>query len=319
MKILEYPWHQAHLYRMATALNDIEFTVAAIRLPVWNQAQRPVPINVSFIEEPEIVPYDYDLAVLHLDQWCDRLNLRALPYRLMKQTTKNIRQVVIMHGTPDSKKNRQAILRLIDGLPVVCNSKQAAREWDGGEGLLDAWGEPQFTPIIHGYHDEFYNYPSEKRSEAVTICSGGELSYEYHGLPLVERLKRDVPLVWYGPRGDRQWKTNYDDYRDMLSSALIYFSPTRRAPMPGSRTEAMLSGACIVSVPGNDFENIIVEHGMDAFIVNTYEEARDTLNYLLNNPGIAYGVGQAGRKTALREFGAARYADDWRAMLRRLL
>lgn len=318
MKFIEYPWHQVHLYRMATALEEISFTVAAIRLPVWNGAQRPVPPNVTFTEERDINPLDYDLAVLHLDQWCDRLNMRALPYRSVKEMTKQTRQVVIMHGTPDSKHNRQAILKLIDGLPVVCNSRQAAQEWDGGEGREDRFGNPQFTPIIHGYVDEFYNYPANDRAEAITICSGGSLSYEYHGLPLVERLRRDVDLVWYGPRGDRQWKTNYEDYRELLGTASIYFSPTRRAPMPGSRTEAMLSGACIVSVPGNDFEDYIV-NSKNGYIVNTFVEARDTLDFLLRNPDVAFSVGQRGRQTALREFNAARYADDWRKLLERLL
>jgi len=296
---------------------DVEFTVARIRLPEWNRAQRPVPDNVGFVDEYDLHQHDYDMAILHLDQWCDRMNLRALPYRFIKQITKEIPQVIIMHGTPDSKHNRQAILRLMDGLPVVCNSQQAAREWDGGENLKDRFGRPQFVPIIHGYVDDFYNYGPEKRHDAITICSGGDLSYEYHGLPLVQRLKRDTGLLWYGPRGDRQWKSNYHEYRDLLASTSVYFSPTRRAPMPGSRTEAMLSGACIVSVPGNDFENYI-ESGVNGYIVSTYDEAVRILNKLAAKPALAYAVGQRGRLTALAAFNPARYAADWKQMMERV-
>lgn len=313
MNILDYPWHQAHLYRLAQAL-PATFTVAAIRTPAWNAAQRPIPDNVRFVEWDGLTawqPGEYDGALLHLDNWCDRLNLRALPFRQMRTLTAGLPQVIIMHGTPDDERNRRGILRLIGDLPVVCNSHQAAREWDAGEQRLDRYGLPQFRAIIHGYTDEWCNYPLAERPDgAITICSGGEMSREYHGLPLVERLRRDVNVIWYGPHGDRPWADNYDGYRHFLAQARVYFSPTRRGPMPGARTEAMLSGCCIVTVPGNDIENIISD-GRDGFIVSDYRQARTVLRDLEHNPTVAYDIGQRGRALALREFDPHRYAADW--------
>lgn len=315
LRILDYPWHQVHLYRLAEAL-PARFTLLTLRFPPWNGAQRPLLPNVSFMSVDNLQPHGYDLAILHLDQWCDdRLNLRAMPYRIMKQSTQNIPQVVIMHGTPDSRLNRQAILRLIGDLPVVCNSRQAAREWDGGEQRADKYDQPQFTSIIHGYRDEFFNYPLSLRSlGAITICSGGKLSREYHGLTLVERLKRDVDLTWVGPRGDVPWKPNYTAFRGMLAASLLYFSPTRRAPMPGARTEAMLSGCCVVSVPGNDIENYI-ESWVNGVIVENYIKAREAISALLDQPECAYTIGQRGRKNALKFFDHKRYTSDWLKLL----
>lgn len=308
MRVLDYPWHQAHLYRLATCL-PASFALAEVRRPVWNLAQRPIPSNVSFVPANPSLSL-YDLALLHLDQWCDRLNLRALPFRLMKQRTENLPQVVIMHSTPDGEANRLAILRLVGDLPVVCNSRQAAMEWDGGEDRVDRYGLPQFRAIIHGYAEEFFNHPLSQRAGAITVCNGGELSREYHGLALVERLKRDVPLLWYGPNGDRAWKSDYRAYRELLASSLIYFSPTRRAPMPGARTEAMLSGCCVVTVPGNDAEDFI-HSWVNGVIVRTYAEARDALRTLLAQPELAYAIGQQGREDALKIFDAKRYQEDW--------
>lgn len=313
LKILDYPWHQAHLYRL-TAL-PAQFTVAEIRQPRWNVMQRPVPDNVRFIKPAELDPAVFDLALLHLDQWCDRLNIRASSFRFMKETTKAIPQIIIIHGTLDSEANRQAILRLIGDLPVVCNSRQAALEWDGGEGRCDRYGNPQFRAIIHGYRDEFFNHGLDHRRRAVTtVCSGNDLSREYHGLPVLERLSRDMPLAWYGPAGNREWLPDYTLYREMLASSLIYFSPTRRGPMPGARTEAMLSGCCIVTVPGHDIERYIA-HGHNGYIVDTYARARDVLRMLLDDPERAYEVGQRGRLTALDLFSSRRYVRDWLGFL----
>lgn len=314
MRILDYPWHQAHLYRL-TAL-PAHFTVAQIRQPVWNEAQRPIPENVGFADPWALCMGDYDLALLHLDQWCDRLNTRAANYRLMRRLTRGIPQVVIMHGTPDSDMNRRAILQLIGQLPVVCNSRAAAAAWDGGEERTDAWGNPQFRAIIHGYRaDDFFNEDLDYRRRAVmTVCSGNDMSREYHGIPLLERLSRDVPLEWYGPAGNRQWLTSYHAYRAVLASSLIYFSPTRRGPMPGARTEAMLSGACIVTVPGNDIERYI-QQGVTGYVVHTYTHARAILRDLLNDPQSAYEIGQQGREAARVYFSSERYVKDWLAYL----
>jgi len=317
LQILDYPWHQVHSYRLHKAL-PADFTYLETRTFLWNVAQRPVPMNFAGgIAAQDVDPRDYDLAILHLDQWCDgRHNLRALSYRIMNLTAQDIPRIIIMHGTPDNAENRLTILRLIGDLPVVCNSKQAAAEWDGGEERVDCYGLPQFRAIIHGYTvDEFENEPLEnRRQEIITICSGGNWSRIYHGIPLVERLMRDVPLIWYGPRGNRGWLTNYDDYRQMLATSLIYFSPSRRAPMPGARTEAMLSGCCIVTVPGNDVETYI-DHGRTGLLVNTYTEARDTLLALLKWPDVAFKVGQHGREAARKLFCAELFRAEWLRVL----
>lgn len=317
LRVIDYPWHQAHLYRLHAL--PARFWLATIRSPLWNEAQRPKPENFAGGIAPEdIQPEAFDLALLHLDQWCDRDPVRAYPFRAMRTKTEGIPQIVIMHGTPDDPENRVRMLRLIGDLPVVCNSREAAREWDGGEGRLDRYGLPQFRPIIHGYRvDEFWSLPlQERRVEAITICSGGKMSQEYHGLPLVRRLMRDFQgeLFWLGPQGNRPWCPSYAEYRQMLASSLIYLSPTRRGPMPGSRTEAMLAGACIVSVPGQDWEGYI-ENGRTGFIVDSYHEVRGFLRYLLENPGVAYSVGQAGREMARSAFDHKRYVNDWLAAL----
>jgi len=322
LRILDYPWHQAHAYRLHALPAEFWFLTSyhTHRKVLWDESQRPIPPNfMGGIDSDEISPDRFDLALLHLDQWCDdsvRVPYRALPFRRVNVLARDIPRIVIMHGTPDSSLNRRRILQMIGDLPVVCNSFQAAQEWDGDEGRLDRYGLPQFRAIIHGYNvDEFWSAPLAGREiEIATVCSGGTISRQYHGLPLLERLVRDVPLAWYGPTGNRKWMSNYAAYREMLARTLVYFSPTRRAPMPGARSEAMLSGCCVVTVPGNDAE-IFVEHGWTGYVVESYVEARDTLRGLLADTKRAYRVGQAGREIARAAFGRERYVAEWMNVL----
>lgn len=317
LQILDHPWHQVHAYRLHAL--PAEFThLLGVREWVWNKAQRPIPTNFrGGVLREHISPGFFDVALMHLDQWCDRKNLRALPYRVMSITAKDlgIPRLVIMHGTPDNEQNRQNILRLMGDLPVVCNSVQAAEEWDNGEERDDISGLPQFRAIIHGYRvDEFMNYSLEhRRHEIVSVCSGGSISAWYHGTPLLKRLMREIPIVWWGPLGTRKWASNYLQYRQTMAETLIYFSPTSRGPMPGARTEAMLSGCAVVSMQGNDIEQYL--DGTNGLVADSFVGARGMLLDLLQEPERAWEMGQKGRETARQDFEHTRFVRDWLKVL----
>ena len=319
LKILDYPWHQVHAYRLHSIPADFYFL--DLDHVAWNYAQRPAPENWrGVVEARSVQAGDFDVMLLHLDQWCGyhELDMRGMAFRAAYDVHRRtgIPAVIIMHGTPDGAENRHAVLRLIRDLPVVCNSRQAAAEWDGGEDRVDRYGLRQFRAITHGYRvSEFWSAPlTARKREIVSICSGGDTSREYHGIPLLYRIARDVPLAMYGPRGNRPWLPNYSAYRQMLARALVYFSPTRRAPMPGARTEAMLSGVCVVSVPGNDFEDH-VRDGETGYIVRRYADAVRVLSGLLDEPERAYRIGRAGREWAQTEFCHKRFVANWMSVL----
>ena len=87
--------------------------------------------------------------------------------------------------------------------------------------------------------------------------------------------------------------------------------------MPGARTEAMLSGCCVVSVPGNDVDRYII-NGKTGFIVETYTEARNVLLGLLNCRERAWQIGQAGREAARKLFAKDLFVNEWLDVLHSL-
>jgi len=316
LRVLDHAWHSVHFYRLHAL--PARFSILDIRPWIWKDEHRPRPDNFDGGIASGDVDDSFDLALCHLDQWVDRFPERGMPFRYMREVAKahDIPLVCIMHGTPDDARNRLQVLELLGDLPCVCNSYQAAQEWDSGEVRVNRYGTPQFHPIIHGYDvDDFWSEPLKRRRRIVlSICSGGSISGWYHGTPLLERLMREVPLEWMGPHGNRDWLPDYHSYREILSSSLIYFSPTRRGPMPGARTEAMLAGCCVVTVPGNDFHEMIFD-GVDGYIVGTYEQALDVLRWLLDNPRKAWETGQRGRERARKLFGKERFIADWMGYL----
>lgn len=316
LQILDHAWHQVHSYRLHAL--PAEFWYLDVGYRGWKESIRPKPVNFRGLVTENDCPAP-DLIISHLDNWCDgRYPLRGLPYRLVNlfaaQAFPYVPRVAIMHGTPDDEDNRQRILHMLANTPggppfLVCNSKQAWQEWDLGFVRSHA--------IIHGYNvDEFWSERT-RRSEVVAVCSGGDMSREYHGIPLLERVMREVPVTWIGARGNKSPLPDYLRYRHYLATSLIFIHTGQRSPMPGARTEAMLSGCCVVTTNNHDAADYI-EHGRTGFLADSAAEMIGILKGLLRDPRRAYKVGQMGREAAREHFNSRRFVSEWLALIKRL-
>jgi glycosyltransferase involved in cell wall biosynthesis len=135
-----------------------------------------------------------------------------------------------------------------------------------------------------------------------------------------------VPFFWVGV--DRKF-SNFNDYRDYLGRSLVFFNPTWQSPRPRARTEAMLSGACIVTTPYHD-ANTFIEDGVNGFltgkggvkdprIMDNPRYAADLIKRLvLDEPELAMKVGQEGKKTAIKLFNTENFTKQWGEVLKEI-
>lgn len=311
LSILDHAWHQAHSYRLHALPARFDYFPVGTRF--WDTDIRPTPPNFGgFVEDPD--PAGYDVILSHLDNWCDRSELRGTPFRIMNligMQARGAERVGIMHGTPDNDVNRDRIARMLDLSPggppfLVVNSHQAYEEW----GL----GPERSRAIIHGYDVDEFSSDRTRLAMAFTVCSAGTISRSYHGVPMLKAVRRHMPVVWVGYRGDLPYFSSYQKYREFLASSLIYVHCGQRSPMPGARTEAMLSGCCVVTTSNHDADTFIT-HGETGFLCDTVVEMVETLQMLRADPKKAYQVGQRGRELARSRFYKDRFVQDWLDLL----
>ena len=311
-------------------LPDTEwFWLAQHRRPYSNGARgnfyEKYPLkNIPYYEEGK-----YDVAILHLDQQCFEESLwergKGSVYREFNESIKDIPKIVIMHGTPYYPEQFSSDIReenykemgytkdqvgmssnLIEKCKeaigdniMISNSRQAAKEWGFG------------GSIIHGMpEDEWFDLPKEPR--VVTMISPGGLDkyYDRAFLKAVKELLEEKDISHCHITVDAQFK-NFDEYREFLGRSLLYFNPTRESPMPRARTEAMLSGCCVITTPHHDADEFI-EDGVNGFLVpRTPTKVVALIEELLNDYKKAIKVGQAGKKMAQGIFSIERYQQDW--------
>ena len=331
VKVFSLPWHIGHQYELLKLPFEWNYLIQHTRK--WAESARPMPEHLNWV--PYYEPGKYDFALLHVDQQCLDETISYGKTNVFKEMRKQINDIpiiVINHGTPvypevfmqmaekyGWKSSEQAgeewargsMKKLLKGVSeMVVNSHEAQKQW--------AWGKA----IIHGIDpDEWWNLPKEPR--IVTCISPAGMGEKYYGRRFLKEvrdiLRNDYGIqhMWIGENG--QFAPSWDHYREYLGKSLIYFNPTIGSPMPRSRTEAMMSGCCVVTTSFQDADTFIKD-GENGFIVPLNpERAAKILADLLSDYKRAEEIGQKGRETAMEIFSSERFRQDWKGLVGKIL
>lgn len=314
--------HLANQYEMLKLAEnyDIEFTWLENNVRKWTpNSPRPMPKHLKWATHYE--SGKYDVAILHLDQQAaDPAIGKGQLYRQLNNTIQDIPKIVMNHGTPmwDEQFTEDYVInggdvhtskgiKRIDGIKkivgdnfMVVNSYDAVKRW--------GWG----YPIIHGMDpNEWWDLPKEPR--VTVMISPGGLD-KYYNRQLLTSIKGEV----HRKTGlDVQHVTvnykcqDWDDYRQFIGKSLIYINPTLDSPMPRSRTEAMLSGCCVLTSRYHGADEFI-EHGKEGFIMpdNPNSYAETCYQLIMYHYKEAQEIGQAGKECVKKLFSPERYQKD---------
>lgn len=325
LKVIGYPWHTTHQYELAKLPFVERYDLL---LEPWrrgmSEKQRPTSEKFKFVQEYKRGYYDF--AIMHIDQQCvyePTLGYRVSKGRVFQEANEvidDVPKIVINHMTPfddayESEFVVEWVKKQLDGHTMVCNSRAAVKQWGFGRA------------IIHGLEvDEWWDLPKEPRCVVVLSPQGMEKAYRREFAVAVQRRLKNmgVPFEWIG--ATKKAFSSFDEYRDYIGRSLVFFMPTWASPMPRSRTEAMLSGCCVVTTPYQDADTFI-EDGVNGYLTSKRpsEDPRmlDNPDYtaelirklVLSEPDVAFKVGQDGRKTARDLFNEKRFEEQWRELL----
>lgn len=325
--VLNHLTHQYDMLKLAKNY-DVKFSYLANNVRRWSTgSHRPEPTTWLNKDQFEWVthyePGKYDLAILHVDQQHVNPNIgKGWLYRDLNEMIQDIPKIVVNHGTPmypemydeitvinggqviDRKGNTIKIMGMREKIGdnfMIVNSYTAVKRW--------GWG----YPLIHGLEpSEWWDLPNKEARVVLPLSPGG--LDKYYNRELITHIKGyvhekvNLDLIHTNVNYEvRDW----DDYRQLVGSSIISLSPYKDSPMPRSRTEAMLSGSCILSSRYQDVE-LFIENGVNGFILpdNPLSYA-ETIYQLLNyRQRELREIGQRGKQTALEYFHIDRYQKD---------
>jgi glycosyltransferase involved in cell wall biosynthesis len=325
--------HIGNQYEMLKLMDrfpgEVEFTYLENNVRRWSRySNRPMHPKLKWATHYE--PGKYDLAILHVDQQhVDPMIGKGQLYRALDEVIQDIPKMVINHGTPmwDERYEEEMVINggevldhrgrkhRLDGMrQLIGDNFMVVNSYDS----VDRWGWGY--PLIHGMQaDEWFDRPKEPR--VVISLSPGGLD-KYYNRALLTAIKGAISeksgmnLVHITVNYEaRDW----DDYRDFLGGSLLYVNPTLDSPMPRSRTEAMLSGCCVLTSKYHGADKFI-EQGKNGFLLPDNPLSYAEAVHMLINEGYreAVEIGQRGKETAQNLFGLERYLDDLWYLIRQV-
>lgn len=327
-RIFDYCWHEPYQFELVNSLqDDCQFDYCLTFRKHWDPTKRPVPHGLKFVPHYEHGLYDF--AILHIDQriYTDDQLLKI--YKELNDHIDDIPKIVINHGSPVfpeafdhpnqsvpfttmESKIAGFVRSIIGSNTMVVNSYTAASDSEWGFG----------RPIIQGFDTaDWYDHPKELRAFTAIPVEGLDAYYNRKCLKEAgELLFYHYGILLYAANYNAPSFNSFNDYRNYLGSSLIYIDTSTRTPMNTARTEALLSGCCVVQVEGahdlekwaKDGENIILvpddPQKIAALIAdllgNRYEEALQ--------------IGQNGKKMATALFSRESYRNDWLDLFKNL-
>jgi len=322
LKIFDYLWHIPHQSDMLYALKeDCEFYFCLNIKTQWDFTKRYAPPNIKMVTHYERGVYD--VAILHVDQQVvSPKDRKRIIYEDFNNNICDIPKIVINHGSPvlpewfklnsfDYNEEqvldicRNEVKALIGDNLMVVNSHAAASDREWGFGL----------PIVHGMNYLDWDI-SVKEPRVFTAVSPGGFDAYYNRDCLKE--VSDILSLSYGyklnhARVNIDFGTSPQAYKNYLASSLLYFDPSYRTPMNRARTEALLSGCCVIQVEGaHDLERWAIPGENIVIVPNDPTVIASTIvDFIENRYQEAVAIGLRGREMARIFFNTERYRADW--------
>jgi len=298
-----------HQYELANMSFIGQYDLLINPYRTWGTKSRPMPDNMKMVDHYEKGKYDF--AILHLDQQCvnSRVGKGEL-YKQVNEVIQDIPKIVINHMTPlhDSLPDAEVVKRvkeLVGDNFMIVNTHKARKMW--------GWGKT----IIHGMDpDDWKSKPKEPRATIYVSGGGMEKAYKREILRNTINLLNEWGFKFYWIGIDVKFAT-FDEYREWLSRSLIYMNLSHQSPRPRARTEAMLSGCCIITNRHQDADTFI-KNGKNGFLVDEDPVQVATLvsELLTSRCAEAKKIGEVGRKFAQKQFSRKNFEKQWLEVLK---
>lgn len=130
------------------------------------------------------------------------------------------------------------------------------------------------------------------------------------GFSLWEKLKQQFKMfpIGHSP-GLSEIPKNTDELVSVYKRASVFLNTSSWLSCPIELLEAMSCGVPVISTKNCDVD--FIEHGINGFCSNDFNEIVRCIKLLLNDKGLAKNIGINGRKTIIEKFSQQKFIENW--------
>lgn len=298
MRILDFKFHIGYQYELSKLGHKFDLAFSSV-YGEWDSRMRPLPGNVSCIDEFDIKKYD--LAIAHNNK----------QFQLLKRY--DIPKVIIVHSTFRGGENDLNLKKEdLSNCYVVFNSIRDSEIWD----LKNV---PQKV-IWHGFDPSEWKINEGIINKVLVVGRYIKPRSNITGYNLLKKVLKDIDYTVVGNNPEFNTKTaeSFDQLKNYYRDYAVFFNSSVESPMPRARAEAMMSAMPIVTTDLYDTERFI-EDGVNGFKSNNAELLKEYLLLLLFDVNRRKELGNNARETAIKYFHIHRFLSEWREVIETLL
>lgn len=321
LNILTFPAHERYETALCQTGHNF-YSIIAEGTKEWKEEYAPIPKNYTIFHNaiPDFLLNSIDLVLSHNPfvhiPLANRLGLR-------------VPVINIFHTMPVPQWDSENIHPNAKAMFDWCTEHVYISEFN-----RRLWGYDEGTIIHHGVDTDLFK-PGNKGPR--TSDKGNEAFYRYPRVLTVanDYINRDWCLgfsIWNAiapnlpmfPVGDTPGLSkpaaDTDELVEFYQDSLVFLNTSTASPIPTSLLEAMACGCACVSANTCMIPEII-EDGVDGFLcpIDKPQMFQDRCQYLLDNPGVAMGMGEKAREKVESMFGLKRFVAEWDNLFREIV
>lgn len=303
LKILDFYCHQGHQYEFFKTGHNFYLCGLNSLPPEWNEKHRPLPKNVSFINEINAKYIHFDVVIvrspLNPKRYAPFIKRGAVPVAVVQTTDPFPMHPKVRH--------------------IVWNSKVSMDRKDGyyGRHIKNYY-------IVHGYDpNEFVSLDMSRNKRVLSAINVFEKRAQFVGFELWSHINKETngvcDVLGHGNDDIEESIGEAGSLSELIktyNTYSIYFNPTNNSAMPRSRAEAAMCGMPIVST--NNFDINMYFNDKTAILSNSPDELAREIKRLLSSKQMMNNYGELSRKTAIKHFHIDDYIAKWNDLFRSL-
>ncbi len=272
-----------------------------------------LPQTVREVPAEEVRHLDLDLVIFQTPR-----NLFHDQFEILSSHQQELPSIYLEHNTPKpdavhtlhpAVDRDRALPRRPDVLVHVTHFNDIM--WDSGD--------LPTTVIEHSVAiDPRARYTGDL-ARGIVVANGMERRPRISGFDLFLKLREQVPLDIAGMGTESLGGLGDVPYRHLHRLVARYrflFSPMRYTSLPLAVIEGLTIGMPVVALATTELP-MVIDHGETGFVSCDVAVLRESMERLLDDPGLAGRIGANGRRLAQERFGIARFTRDWEAVMDR--
>lgn len=306
LKIFTWHIHGSYLYYLSQGNYRIYIPVSKARTEEGYYGRGktfPFRDNVIEIDSSEVRNQDFDCILFQTNK-----NYTTGQYEILSEEQRNLPRIYLEHDPPCKHPTDTKHIVTDPDVIMVHVTHFNKLMWDNSASKI-------VKVIDHGVIAPEVTYKGTLEKGIVVVNHLHQRGRKL-GADIFEKIKKEIPLDLVG-MGTKEYgglgEVLHPELPEFISQYRFFFNPIRYTSLGLAVIEAMMMGIPVVALATTEYVTMI-KNFKTGFIHTDIDFLIEKMKVLLEDPALAFHLGNNGKEYAKNRFNIERFTNDWQSL-----